>query len=371
MKKFIIIGSEPSSILLFRSQLIKDISNSNFQVIAVSNPITSNLKKSFSNLKIKHKVIKFDRRSYNPINNLISLYRLTMLLIKEKPDIVLAYTIKPVIWTGIASIFIKTKYYALITGLGYTFHGDSYLRRLLKIFVKFLYKIAMLNSFKVIFQNEDNKKVFIDGNIIKPEKACLVNGSGVDINFYKKTLIPDQLSFLQISRLLGEKGIREYCKAAEIIKDEFPEISFNLLGEEDHSKDGIPIEEIKAWENKKVINYFTPTNDVRPYIANSSVFVLPSYHEGISRSVLEAMSMGRPIITTNAPGCKETVVNGINGWLVGVGDVNQLVEKMKWFVKNQDKITSMGNESLNIIRGKFEIGLVNNSMLKIMDIRYK
>lgn len=371
MNKFIIIGSEPSSILLFRSQLIKDIANLNYEIIAVSNPIPTNQRKAFSKLKIKHKTIQFKRRSYNPIPDLISLFKLIILFKKEKPDIILAYTIKPVIWTGIASLLTQSKYYALITGLGYAFHGKGLVRGLIKILVKFLYKIAMLNSSKVIFQNVDNKEVFLNSKIIKPNKAVLVNGSGVDINFYKKIEIPTKLSFLQISRLLGEKGVIEYCKAAELVKEQYPEVSFNLLGEEDYSRDGIPIEKIKNWQNKKIINFFESTDDVRPYIANSSVFVLPSYHEGIPRSVLEAMSMGRAIITTDAPGCRETLEDGINGWLVRVGDVNHLVEKMIWFINNQEKITPMGNESLKIIKKKFDINIVNNSMLKIMDIQSK
>ncbi len=369
MKKFIIIGSESSSIILFRSKLIENISDLNFDVVAVSNPISSNLKSTFSNLGLRHRVIKFRRRSFNPLWDILSLFSLIKLFREEKPDIVLAYTIKPIIWGGIASLFIKTNFFALVTGLGYAFNGESLFRNLIKKLVIFLYKFAMLNSQKVIFQNRDNLDVFIKNKIVNNAKTALVNGSGVDIEFYKKTNIPNEVRFIQVSRLLGEKGVREYCHAAEIVKKKYPNTIFYLLGEEDYSLDGVPISEIKRWQNKNVINYIKPVDDVRPYLSDCSVCVLASYHEGIPRSVLEAMSMGRAILTTDAPGCRETVESGKNGFLVRVGDVNDLVEKMTWFINNQDSIATMGNESYKIAMQKYDVKIINNTMLEIMNIK--
>ncbi len=170
-----------------------------------------------------------------------------------------------------------------------------------------------------------------------------------------------------ISRLLGEKGLREYAKAAKIVKSKYPEVTFNLLGPEDTSPDGIPLEEVRSWSD--YLDYKGSTIDVRSYIKNTSVYILPSYHEGIPRSTLEAMAMGRPILTTDAVGCKDTVENNLNGFKVPVGSVEKLVEKIIWFIENPESITKMGIFSRKIVEQRFDVRKVNIEMLNILGIK--
>ena len=175
------------------------------------------------------------------------------------------------------------------------------------------------------------------------------------------------IHFLCISRLLTEKGLREYAAAAKIVKKKFPSVVFNLVGAEDTSLDAIPLDEVNRWSD--YINYKGSTMDVRSHIKNAHVYVLPSYHEGIPRSTLEAMSMGRAVITTDATGCKETVENGINGFKVSVRSINELAEKMIWFIEHPEQIELMGIESRRIVVEKFDVHKVNKKMLNIMDLQ--
>ena len=287
---------------------------------------------------------------------------------KQSPDKILSYAIKPVIWSGLASKFCKTDFYALITGLGFAFQGTSFKRKLLTRLVVFLYRVALKKSKAVIFQNKDNLNLFVDKGIVPISKTYLVNGSGVDIEKFNVEAFPKgSINFLCLSRLLTEKGLREYAAAAKIVKKKFLNVVFNLVGAEDTSPDGIPLDEVNKWS--EYINYKGSTMDVRSHIKNAHVYVLPSYHEGIPRSTLEAMSMGRAIITTDATGCKETVENGVNGFKVSVRSINELAEKMIWFIEHPEQVELMGNESRRIAVEKFDVHKVNKKMLDIMNLQ--
>ncbi len=365
--KIVILGTVPNDLLNFRSDLIKDILKKNYKVIASSSSLDNDSKIHMKNLGVTYQPIYLNRHGLNLIGDVRTLMNLYSLYRKHKPDLILAHGIKLVIWGGISAWLSKIPFYALITGLGFAFQGKSFKRRLLTRLVSFLYKVSLKNSKAIIFQNKDNRDLFIEKNIISESKTFIVNGSGVDINKYSYTKLPEtDVSFLLVARLLGEKGLREYAAAAKIVKEKFPNIKFELIGAEDASMDAIPLEEIKSWSN--YVNYNGSTKDVRPYIKACHVYVLPSHHEGLPRSTLEAMSMGRPILTTNASGCKETVDEGINGFMVPVGSINRLADKMIWFVNNKDKIQIMGKQSRKIVEKKFDVRKVNEDMLRIMNI---
>jgi glycosyltransferase involved in cell wall biosynthesis len=190
----------------------------------------------------------------------------------------------------------------------------------------------------------------------------------VDLDSFQVTSLPSQIQFLLIARLLGDKGIREYLKAASLVRLSYPEINFGLVGWLDNNPNAISKDELQYFIDSGDIKYYGRLNDVRPAIKESSIYVLPSYSEGTPRTVLEAMAMGRPIITTNAPGCKETVQDGLNGFLVSVKSVDELVEAMKKFIKNPDLIIEMGICSREIAEEKYDVIKVNNHMLKEMNI---
>ena len=368
MKKIIIVAPISDSLINFRGDLIQDMKNKGCEVITVSPTPSEEYSNIFKQKKISNISINFKRNKMNPLNDFILLIELFKIFKKHSPDVILSYAIKPVIWGGLASKFFKTNFYALITGLGFAFQGTSFKRKLLTNLVVFLYRFALKKSKAVIFQNKDNLNLFVDKGIVPISKTYLVNGSGVDIEkFNVETFPTGSINFLCLSRLLTEKGLREYAAAAKIVKKKFPSVIFNLVGDEDTSPDAIPLDEVNRWSD--YINYKGSTMDVRSHIKNAHVYILPSYHEGIPRSTLEAMSMGRPVLTTDAVGCKETVENGINGFKVPVGHVDQLAEKMIWFIEHPEQIVLMGIESRRMVVEKFDVHKVNTRMLEIIKLQ--
>ena len=365
--RIIILGTVPNDLLNFRADLIKDFLRNGHEVIACSSKLDPSSIDHMKRLGIEYETIFLNRHGLNFIGDIRTLKNLSNFFKKKQPDLILAHGIKLVIWGGISARIRNIPFFALITGLGFAFQGASFKRKLLTKLVSFLYKVALKNSKAVIFQNKDNRDLFVENGIVNPKKTHIVDGSGVDIEKYNFSKQPDtDVSFLLVSRLLGEKGLREYAAAAKIVKSKFPNTKFELVGAEDASLDAITIEEVNSWSN--YIDYKGSTNDVRPYIKKCHVYVLPSYHEGLPRSTLEAMSMGRPVITSDAVGCRETVDDGINGFIVPVRSVKKLAKKMIWFIENRDKIQIMGKQSRIIVEKKFDVRIINQEMLRIMGI---
>jgi len=367
MHNSIVVGIEPSSLVNFRGELLKSMITHGSVVTTLSNTPTHIQAANLEALGVSSEFIAFSRGKLSIISDLKVFIGLIRKYRAINPSIVLAYTIKPVIWGGLAAKFCKTDFYALITGLGFSFQGDTFKRKLLTKLVIFLYRIALKESKAVIFQNLDNRNFFVKKGIVELSKTYVVNGSGVDLEKYKVEDFPNgSMKFLCISRLLNEKGLKEYAKAAKIVKKKFPDVEFNLIGFEDSSLDAISLGEIDSWSD--YINYKGSTDDVRAHIKDSHIYVLPSYHEGLPRSTLEAMSMGRAVLTTDAVGCKETVQNGVNGFKVPVKSVNHLVDKIIWFIENSDQIGKMGIESRKMAEDKFDVHKINKEMLKIMEL---
>jgi glycosyltransferase involved in cell wall biosynthesis len=310
------------------------------------------------------------RNGLNPLRDIETFFALRKLLYESKPDVVLAYTIKPVIWSGIAAYITKVpKFYALIEGLGYAFQDGGWRRKLTGMLAALLYRISLQKAEKVIFLNQDNKDFFLKKKIIPTEKAVLVDGIGLDLDWYAQRLLTEgHPVFLCIARLLGEKGLREYAQAARIVKQRYPDAAFRLLGPPDPSPDRISLDEVHEWQDKGLIEYLGASDDVRPYLAACHVYVLPSYHEGMPRTVLEAMSTGRPILTTTAPGCKETVIQGENGFLVPVRDAASLAERMIWFIEHRDQWQRMGQASRRMAEERFDVHKTNAQLLRIMKL---
>lgn len=364
-----LIGALPSSIKNFRGHLVKAFLKQGYQVRALASGASQNERSEITNIGCSYNDYPVSRNSLNPCDDARTFFYFLHLLHGRCHTVVLAYTIKPIIWGGLAARLAKVPcFYAMVTGLGYAFQKGGFAKNLLNSLVKFLYRAALKKSKGVIFQNRDNMQVFIDEGIVPREKCFLVNGSGVDLSHYQVSPLSKKPRFLLIARLLGDKGIREYAKAAEIVKQKYPEAVFELVGPEDPSPDGIKLDEVNKWVTSGAIEYSGATTDVRPFIEDCSIYVLPSYHEGMPRTVLEAMAMGRPILTTDVPGCRETVVNGENGWLVEKANVEQLAERMIWFIENPNQWSVMGNKSHIMANEKFDVHKVNAEILKIMGL---
>ncbi len=365
-----IIGNEASSLLNFRGDLIRAVVLAGHRITAMSAPASTEQIQKIEALGSQFCSYPVQRNGLNPLRDIQTLFALRKSFHELKPDVVLAYTIKPVSWGGLAVRGLKDiSFFALITGLGFSFQGVGIMRKILTQSISLLYRASLKNARSVIFQNLENRDEFINRYIISPEKCSVVAGSGVDLSYFSEDAFPiSSPVFLCIARLLGEKGLREYSQAAKIVKQCYPDAVFRLLGPPDPSPDRISLDEVHEWQEKRFVEYLGAVDDVRPYISACHVYVLPSYHEGMPRSVLEAMSMGRPILTTTAPGCKETVIEGKNGFLVPVKDVEALAERMIWFIEHRDQWPRMGQASRRMAEDRFDVHKINAELLRIMGL---
>ncbi len=368
-KTCLVIASYPESILSFRGHLIDALIAKGLKVYVAAPDITKSIK-LVAALKEKGAIgcdFSLAKNSVNVLDDLKSLLSLLRLMRSIRPVYVLAYTVKPVLYGLLAASLTRIPHrFALITGLGYAFQGESSLPKKL---VKFLYWITLKRVECVFFQNKDDEALFRSLSLLNASTlSCVVNGSGVDLSYYPVTSLPKQMNFLLIGRLLSTKGVREYAAAAKQLKIRYPGVLFSLVGWIDGGPDSIDTEELQNWIDGGYIRYLGKVADPRPFIEESSVYVLPSYREGTPRSVLEAMSMGRPIITSDAPGCRETVQNGKNGYLVPVRCVDSLVEAMAYFIENPSAMVSMGQVSRYIAEKKYDVHAVNRCMLEKMGV---
>lgn len=377
--KFLMISSFLPSVLNFRGKLLEAISALGYEIHIMAPEFVSfpEEQQKLEALGYHLHEIPMQRTGTNPLSDLKLLKHLYQNIRQIQPDYVLSYTIKPVIYGTLAAWLAKVPHrFALITGLGYAFQNvESGKRSLFQKVVHGLYAQALKHSDKVFFQNPDDLNLFQDMHLLEAEKpTVVVNGSGVNVQDFDVLPLPQnsegtvKASFLLIARLLGDKGVREYAEAARIIKVRYPATEFHLVGWIDDNPSAIAQAELDEWIADGRLKYWGKLSDVRPAIAESSVYVLPSYREGTPRTVLEAMAMGRAVITTDAPGCRETVSHAVNGYLVGVKSVDDLVQSMQYFIEDPKLIELMGQRSREIALNKYDVHQVNKHMLGEMGI---
>ena len=371
MSKVVVIGALPESLLNFRGELLKELLMAGHEVIAMADAEEASVVSRLSAMGVSFRAYPVERNGLNPLADLKTFLVLRKLFQELQPDVVLSYTIKPVVWSGMALKGISgTRFYALITGLGFVFHeGHGFMYQAVTRLAKSLYRFSLSRACRIIFQNPDNRDFFISKKIIDRNQSALVSGSGVMLDKFTVAPLPDQgIVFLTIGRLLGGKGFREYAMASRLVRKRYPDAVFRIVGPTDPSPDGISLDEVQQWQNEGTIQYLGETRDVRPFIAACQVYVLPSYHEGMPRTVLEAMAMGRPILTTDVPGCRETVVSGENGYLVPKADAGALAERMMWFIENRNQLERMGRASRSMAEERFDVRKVNAKILRIMGL---
>ncbi len=358
-------GSYAPSLLQFRGELIRTLVNRGHDVHVAAPAIELDLARELVALGAHVHEVPLSRLGLNPLCDLQYAFALYKLINKIRANCIVSYTAKPNIWGSIAARFAKIPSVSMVTGLGYAFgvHGNRK-QRIIGGIVHRLYAFATASNEKVIFQNPDDVRDFTAAGCLKDSsKVVIVNGSGIDTASFRPSPLPDGPIFLMIARYLKSKGIREYINAANELASRRTDCRFLLVGFPDDGVDGVPKQELERLLTGSV-ECLGHLSDVRPAIDLASVYVLPSYREGTPRTVLEAMAMGRAIVTTDAPGCRETVKEGVNGLLVEVGNVPMLVGAMEHLANSHELRQSMGMESRGLAKLKYDVHSVNTEIVR-------
>lgn len=366
-KSFVLVAPKNRTVYNFRGELVSEIASCGYDVV-VTGPTLDDVHR-IEDLGARFVRIPVDKSGLSIRSDLSYLVRLWRLFRAERPEAVLGYTAKPVIYGAIAAKAARVpRIVVMVTGAGYAFTAGNFKARLVRAVVSMLYRVAFACADVVIFQNPDDQRDFTQARLVSRSKTRLVNGSGVNLDRFTPSPHPERLTFFMLARILRSKGVMEYLAAARLVKQRHPEVRFMLLGAIENQPDSLTYADIEPSVEDGTVEYYGETPDVASYFRQSSVFVLPSYREGTPRTVLEAMAMARPVITSDAPGCRQTVVPGRNGFLVSVGDIEALADRMKWFVNNPERVSPMGTESRTLCAERFDVTKVNATMLEYLGI---
>lgn len=371
--KIALIGTTASSALGFRSDLIKDLIKNGHEVYVFSLDYNSVSKSKIESLGAYPVDYSFSRGGVNPFSDLIGTIKLSISLKKLSPDLAFSYFSKPVVFGSLAAFLAGVKHrIAMLEGLGYFFtktpYKDSTFKNILKNIQVMLYRISFRTLDKIIFLNPDDPIDLIKTYNIKVKEICILGGIGIELNDYPYSVPQiNPVSFIFVGRLLAEKGIHEYVNAAKIVKGQHPESVFYVVGGIDEDNPGaLKAHELEKLIEEKVVVYAGQVDDVVPWLAKSSVFVLPSYREGVPKSTQEAMAVGRAVITTDVPGCRETVKEGVNGFIVSAWSIDSLAKKMIYFIENPNQIEEMGRQSYKMAQANFDVRKTNEKLISFL-----
>lgn len=370
------IATVASSIYGFRQPLIAELLKQGHQIYAFVSEYTEDELDKIQAMGVIPITYQLNRGGLNPFSDILSTYKLIKKLKDIQPDLVFSYFSKPVIFGTLAAKMARVpKIFAMLEGLGYTFteqpEGFSRKAKIIRKIQVILYRLSLPLADKVIFLNPDDPRDLLEKHQIKVKKVEVLGGIGLNLSDYPYQPISrtENIRFLFIGRLLKEKGIHEFIAAAKIVKAQYPNTIFTVLGAIDNMNLGaLSQNELDSYIQTGLIEYPGQVSNVSEWIANSHIFVLPSYREGVPRSTQEAMAIGRAIITSDVPGCRETVVDGVNGFLVLAWNSKKLADKMITFIENPHQINQMGNESYRIAQEKFDVNKVNQRLIKILGI---
>lgn len=365
-KSIAIIFNDAKMLLNFRKELIISLIKNNFDVFCLCPTFEEAELSILSSIGAKCYEFYLERNGIHPLNELRSLTSLKNLLCQINPTILLSITAKPIVWGLLASRLTSIRYrVVLFTGLGYVFTSGNQKAKFLKPILVNLYRIALPLANKIIFQNQDDCQEITHLCGLDQKKVQVIQGTGVNLQewfYHPPHLSP--LTFTLAARLLKEKGILEFCAAAAYLKQYHPDVRFWLLGGPDKNPGTLSEKDIEQYIQSGVVEWFGFVN-VKEYLSQTSVFVLPSYREGVPRSIQEAMAMGRPVITTDVPGCRETVIDGYNGYLIPPRDVDALITAMHKFIEQPSLIFLMGYHSYQMAVELFDVKKINAQYLQL------
>ena len=370
-KKILLIASYSGSLIRFRGDFIKSLIKNNFHVYTAAPSYTEKYHQHINDLGATPIEFNLQRTGLNPLKDFKSILELKSIIKKHNIDLVFPYTVKPVIYGSIAANMTKTPVISLITGLGYAFTGLTLKARTLQRFNEILYKLSIRKNKVIVFQNKDDYQLFLDRKVIsKKQKVDFVSGSGINLNQFKfkEKNTSDKVSFLLIARLIKEKGIALFMEAAKILKEKYPNTEFHLIGSTETSPSAISEDELNDLHKKGIIVFHGKQYNIEEHLHKRDIFVLPSYYrEGLPRTTLEACACGNPIITTDSVGCRESVKEGVNGFLIEVQNLDALIKAMEFFIANPEKIKEMGINSKKYAEERFDVNIINQDLINIIN----
>lgn len=375
--KVIIVGTLASSFYGFRADLICELCKKGHIVYAFTSEYSEDDLQKIENLGAIPVTYELNRGGLNPLSDILATYKLSQKIQEIKPDLVFSYFTKPVIFGTLAAKWAKVpKIIGMLEGLGYTFtdqpEGLSSKTKLIRNIQVFLYRIALPYLDQLIFLNPDDPIDLLEKHNLHVKSVNILGGIGLNLQSYPYRPIskpPIKLNFLFIGRLLKEKGIHDFIAAIKLVKKQYSDTTFTVLGAVDKSNLGaLSEEEVSNLIQAGTIEYPGHVDNIQEWIVKSDVFVLPSYREGVPRSTQEAMAIGRAVITTDVPGCRETVIDGVNGFIVPRWNPEKLAEKMIYFIENPEKIQLMGEASHKIAIEKFDANKVNQKLIDFLGL---
>jgi len=353
----------------FRIGLIEAFQKEGYQVVAIApdDGFVSDLEA----VGCEFFPLEIERKGANPLKDLFFIFGLYKVYKAAKLDIALHFTIKPNIYGTLAARLLNIHTINNVTGLGTVFIHDNLTSKI----AQKLYRFAFQFPQKVFFQNQDDLDLFVEKKLISKNITDLLPGSGIDTEKFKPEMatatdLPKKFTFLLIARLLYDKGILEYINAIKILKKENIDAHFQLMGKIETDKGlGVTQEMLQKWIDDGLISYLGTTNNVRPFIQNADCVILPSYREGTPRTLLESASMGKPLIATDVAGCKETIIDGVNGFLCEVRNATDLAAKMKKMMElPENEYREMGKQSRFLAITKFDQKIVIQKYLQAISL---
>ncbi|HRP09045.1 MAG TPA: glycosyltransferase family 4 protein, partial [Gemmatimonadales bacterium] len=354
-------------------RLLEDLASRGHDIHALAPALSRDLETTsfLRSIGVSYGDVPFSRTGRNPFADLMAGTTLYRRMAKCHPDLVLSYTVKPVIWGTLTAALLRVPdRIALVTGLGFAASRPAHpIQRVAAQLARSLLRFALGRATLVIFQNPDDLNESRSLGILPGDvETAIVDGSGVDLDEFEEVPLSafPPVRFLTVARLLGAKGIRELVAAARMVHASHPEVEFHLVGGVDPGPDSIDAFEVHQWAAEGALVWHGNVSDVRPHLAACHAYVLPSYREGLPRSSQEAMATGRAVITTDVPGCRETVVDGVNGWLVAAKDPAALAGAMERMILNPDLLQTMGCASRRIAEERFDVHRINRQMLRAM-----
>ncbi|MEA4990010.1 N,N'-diacetylbacillosaminyl-diphospho-undecaprenol alpha-1,3-N-acetylgalactosaminyltransferase [bioreactor metagenome] len=377
--KIIVLGNQTKAMSNFWSVLIRHMRRAGHEVVCCAPPGDADAEAALAAQGARLRHYSLDRKGLNPLSDLRTTRELFSLFRDEKPDLLFASTIKPVIYGCMAARAAGVPHvYATITGLGYAFEADTFFKKCVNRLGRLLYRVALSGAEGVFFQNQDDIKVFRQSGILgRNARVLTARGTGVDTKRFAPSPLPGysadgRLSgspvFLLVARLLEAKGLPEYAEAARLLNARYPDARFQVLGPPEKGLGSVSMEQMDAWQKQGCIEYLGETRDVRPYVAAAHVLVLPSWREGTPTSIMEGMSMGRPAVVTDAPGCREVVRDGVNGYLVPVRNPQALAGAMESFITSPESIARMGQAGRELALSEFDAEKVAARILEDMRV---